>query len=73
MWQGYTLDFVASSTTTTINITGAEGDQYIGLDNVAVNVSSVPLPASAPMFGAALVALGAVGYGLKRKGTTTTA
>lgn len=35
------------------------------LDNVAV--SSVPLPASAPMFGAALVALGAVGYRLRRK------
>lgn len=30
-------------------------------------VSSVPLPASAPMFGAALLALGAVGYGMKRK------
>lgn len=32
-----------------------------------VGVSAVPLPASAPMFGAALLALGAVGYGLKRK------
>ena len=30
-------------------------------------VSTVPLPASAPMFGAALMALGAVGYSLKRK------
>ena len=30
-------------------------------------VSSVPLPSSAPMFGAALLALGAVGYGIKRK------
>ena len=27
----------------------------------------VPLPASAPLFGASLVALGAAGYGLKRK------
>lgn len=34
-------------------------------------VSSVPLPASAPMFGAALLALGAVGYGLRRKVETT--
>jgi hypothetical protein len=32
-----------------------------------VSLSSVPLPASAPMFGAALAALGAIGYGLKRK------
>jgi hypothetical protein len=30
-------------------------------------ISNVPLPASAPLFGAALVALGAVGYGLQRK------
>ena len=30
-------------------------------------LSTVPLPASAPMFGGALVALGAVGYGVKRK------
>ena len=30
-------------------------------------IPAVPLPASAPMFGAALVTLGAVGYGLKRK------
>lgn len=35
--------------------------------------STVPLPASAPMFGAALLALGAVGYGLKRKGMTAAA
>lgn len=31
------------------------------------SLSAVPLPASAPMFGAALIALGAVGYAAKRK------
>lgn len=31
------------------------------------SVGTVPLPGSAPMFGAALLALGAVGYGVKRK------
>ncbi|MCW6509445.1 VPLPA-CTERM sorting domain-containing protein [Lichenifustis flavocetrariae] len=30
-------------------------------------VSAVPLPASAPLFGAALIALSSVGYGMKRK------
>ena len=40
---------------------------------VNINVSTVPLPASAPMFGAALMALGAVGYGLKRKGKAAAA
>lgn len=34
---------------------------------VSYTVSAVPLPASAPMFGAAILALGAVGYGVKRK------
>lgn len=33
--------------------------------------STVPLPASAPMFGAAILALGAVGYGMKRKGSVS--
>lgn len=40
------------------------------LDDVSVtgsSVSSVPLPGSAPMFGAAIFALGTVGYGVKRK------
>lgn len=39
-------------------------------NTVTINIGgvpTVPLPASAPMFGAALLALGAVGYGLKRK------
>ena len=37
------------------------------LDTITVDVSAVPLPASASLFGAALTALGAAGYGLKRK------
>ena len=36
-------------------------------------VSAVPLPASAPMFGAALLAVGLVGYGVKRKKTNAAA
>lgn len=39
----------------------------IGWDASQPDVSPVPLPASAPMFGAALLALGAVGYGMKRR------
>ncbi len=31
------------------------------------SVSAVPLPASAPMFGAALLGLGAVGFGVRRR------
>lgn len=38
---------------------------YLVVDGVP-NVSSVPLPASAPMFGAAVLALGLAGYGVRR-------
>lgn len=37
------------------------------LGPVSYTLSAVPLPASAPMFGAALLALGAIGYGMRRK------
>ena len=36
-----------------------------GINNLSL--SAVPLPASAPMFGAAVLALGVTGYGMKRK------
>ena len=45
------------------------GQLYLNFANASV--SAVPLPASAPMFGAALIALGAVGYGLNRKAKAT--
>ncbi|MDX7953451.1 hypothetical protein P7D22_19995, partial [Lichenihabitans sp. Uapishka_5] len=45
----------------------AQGGESLDTFTVNVGVSPVPLPASAPMFGAALLALGAVGYGMKRK------
>ena len=38
-----------------------------------VSVSAVPLPASAPMFGAALLALAGLGYSAKRKKASTAA
>ena len=42
--------------------------QSVAFESVAGRtiVTPVPLPASAPMFGAALLALGLVGYGVKR-------
>jgi hypothetical protein len=38
----------------------------VGSVSVSINVSPVPLPASAPMFGAALLGLGILGYAMKR-------
>ena len=50
------------------------GSDNYGHNSVAVfSVSAVPLPASAPMFGGALIALGAVGYCFKRKKAAATA
>lgn len=48
-------------------IGGTISDSYGDLVRGEFTISNVPLPASAPMFGAALLALGAVGYGVKRK------
>jgi hypothetical protein len=47
-WALETLNFTATSTTTTIDfINATTGDNYAGLDNVAVNaVSSVPEPST---------------------------
>lgn len=50
--------FVVSGTT-------RDNPSYSG--TVTISLSTVPLPASAPMFGAALLGLGAVGYGVKRR------
>ena len=36
VWKSFTLEFTATSTNTLISIQGLSGDQYIGLDDVAV-------------------------------------
>lgn len=45
----------------------------LDIGNSSMPIAAMPLPASAPMFGAALLALGAVGYGMKRKSATSAA
>ena len=57
--QGYTL--VVSGTAT-----GADGGIY-GLDYNVSNPSAVPIPAALPLFGAGLLALGAMAWGKKRR------
>lgn len=49
-------------------LTADEVDALYASSSIPTSMSTVPLPASAPMFGTALITLGAVGYGLKRKG-----
>jgi hypothetical protein len=65
---GSFLDEALLVTGTEVALTGENtGDGFASLELVSPTVGTVPLPASAPMFGAALLALGAFGYGLKRK------
>lgn len=64
-WQSFILPFTASSTSTIISLTGNVGQNYIGLDNVALNaVNSVPEPASILMM---LAGLGLIGFTVRRK------
>ncbi|MCW6511854.1 hypothetical protein M8523_28245 [Hyphomicrobiales bacterium BP6-180914] len=48
------------------NVGGTGYYAQLSSSEVSVSVGTVSLPASAPMFGAALMALGVVGYGMKR-------
>jgi len=43
-WYHETLQFVASSTSTTVRLQGSAGVQYIGLDNAAVDFVAGPVP-----------------------------
>jgi hypothetical protein len=52
VWEGFSLKFTATSTSTLISIQGLSGDQYIGLDNVAVNLVKKPAGVSAPSVSA---------------------
>ena len=47
-WQSVLMQFVASSTTTTVLLQGASGINYIGLDNVDVEFVSGPGPRPIP-------------------------
>jgi hypothetical protein len=62
-WEKETLLFTATSTSTVISLTGNEGDQYIGLDNVSVvQVGTTPLPSTWTMLIAGFLGLGFFAY-----------
>lgn len=66
-WTPESFTFVANASSSTLTFAGLNPTPYgAALDNVSV-VSAVPLPASLPMFGAALLALSGLAW-LKRRG-----
>lgn len=53
-----------------LQVSGTTADTPSYGGSFSISVSAVPIPSAAPMFGAALLALGAAGYGLKRRKAT---
>ena len=68
IWQSFTLDFTASSASTLISIQGEQGNQYIGLDNVAVGAAtSTPETSTWAMMLIGFAGFALVGYGRAKK------
>jgi hypothetical protein len=59
-WYHHSMQFIASSSSTTVTFQGAAGIHYIGLDNTSVELgsSSVPEPGTLALLGLGLAALG---------------
>ena len=64
LWTLQTFDFVATSTTTAVTFVGAEGGDFIGLDDVDLEVSAVP---EANTWAMAVVGFGAIGGAMRNR------
>jgi hypothetical protein len=64
-WTPFSMYFTANSASTTITLTGAAGSEYIGLDNVSVDLASaVPEPESWALMVLGLGSLVSIGLRL---------
>jgi Protein of unknown function (DUF642)/PEP-CTERM motif len=69
-WYRETMQFVATSTLTTILLQGASGNNYIGLDNASVELVSAPAVPEPGTWALMLAGLAAVAI-TKRRGART--
>jgi hypothetical protein len=66
-WTPFSMLFTANGPTTTVNLTGAAGFEYIGLDNVSVEqVGTVPEPSSLSLIVSAAGLLVCARYRFRR-------
>ena len=59
-WEEKTIAFTALGPTTLLAFTGIAGQDYIGLDNINIEIVPIPEPSSFAMLFAGLAAVGAV-------------
>ncbi len=59
-WEEKTINFTALGPTTLLAFTGIAGQDYIGLDNISVDLLPIPEPSSIAMLFAGLAAIGSV-------------
>lgn len=73
-WQHESMEFSAVSTTTTLRLQGASGINYIGLDNVSVDLISAPVPEPETwtLMLAGLAALGTIARRRRKAGDAQT-
>jgi hypothetical protein len=69
VWQSFTLNFTAGSSSTLVSIVGEQGDQYIGLDQVSVTgmSESVPEPSTWAMMLIGFAGFAFAGYHKAKK------
>jgi hypothetical protein len=65
-WQSFSVDFIATGSSTTIGLTGQTGVYYIRLDNVCVT-AAVPEPETYAMLLAGLGLLGFISHRRKQE------
>lgn len=66
IWDTFSYDFTASSTSTQIEFLGSEGQDYIGLDNARLTIVSASVPDVNSTLELTIISLGFLGWSGRR-------